>query len=859
MASIFFVTIVTSRSYGAGKDGWALDCTVRSGMDRLAITEERGGSEVDPNEALKNRVDNVLKMMHSSKQRKECRAHLEELAGLLPGPPTAQKLVQLDEQSEEAYQFTQIHFNRIFESMLAIMPDDEVILQWIEAGPAEETLHVLLQSIRALDPCKRRDRLVQLVRHFISSDAFLFSCLRPCFGLVERWRWEEEWLQVIVTLPDVLGNILKQYFPAYLAPGSYSRSVAIQLGRCLYVLSEAMKHDVDVKSEPLALIVAQFCAKHSPQHLLKPLLELAGALTRDNYIARRIVTAMVRSLDDRCLEQYATQAAKWARSPKLFGRIVGTLSFPLDERCNRLLCSKLLFLRGLTGRRVGRNVLTLLSQNQETLLKVATDLLTVWSEKNALLLTSAEQHEFITQCLIMALDLLQPDVLRDKRVELHRILREGVNHHLESPELSVRVVGMHVAEVCTKRIHPDGPELKFDYEPSLVRQFQNLLSPEELEEEKELQDFEFLLTKWGRQEDGQISRPALSRSQQERSATIHPDTKPEATENLDSDDDLEPYDMSEDTVESKYEAPHYIRDLMEMLGNVQSEAEEYEKLRLSLDAAEKIIREQLPREHPSLTSPLLSILIHLQDKFSLPDFFSLRRRALIAVGISQPSEAAQFLTREFYQVNYSVVQRLDMLHVITAVANELSSQPPLKGDSISSTSARPATELVQERIESRTRRFFPSSSTRQEPVKFVNRFSPLAGMFFFPLAEKLDRCLAHLSLMDQDFVLLSNLLRTLASILHSAGPVPVVRRMARTLVDAVWVLRLHSQSSVREASLTAYIQTLLSLDGHQLATEYALEIADWKDWLIFSMERDPAAPVRELAQHAVALLAHLLQ
>ena len=827
-------------------------------MDRLMIASEQEDDEELEDKALENRVDGVLKMMRSPKQRNECRAALQALSGLLPGPPTPQKLVGLDGQSEEARRFTRNHFHRVLEAMLAVMPDDGLVLVWIETGPAEETLHVLTESIRALDPCKRRDTLVQLISHLLASDAFLFCCLRPCFGLVERWQWEEEWLQTIVTLPDVLGNILKQYFPASLAPGCYSRSLAVQLGRCLYVLSEAIKSDVDVKVEPTAAIVSHLCAKHGPHHLMQPLLELVGALTRDNYIARRVVTVMLRSLDDRCLEQLVTHAAKSAGSSRIFSRIIGPLTFPLEERWHRLLCSKLLFLRGLTDRRVGRNVLTLLSQNQDTLLNVTTDLLTVWSEKNALLLTSAEQHEFITQCVIMAVGLLGQELLPDKRLELHRLLREGVNHHLESPQMSVRVVGMHVAEVCTKRIQPDGPELKFDYDESFIRQFQNLLAPET---EDESEDFEALLIKWRGHED--ISRPTAATRQQEQRQKMHTtaasNVQPVAIEELDSDDDLEPYDMSQDTVESKYEAPCYIRDLMEMLGNVQSEAEEYEKLRLALAVAEDIIREQLPREHPSLTTPLLSILIHLQDKFSLPDFLSLRRRALIAVGVSQPTEAAQYLTTEFYQVNYSVVQRLDMLHVIGAVANELCSQPPLKEAPVNSVSSQPTLDIVQKRIESKTRRFFPSSSTRQEPVKFVNRFTPFAGQFFFPLAGKLDRCLAHLSLMDQDFVLLSNLLRTLGNILHCTGPVPVVSRMARCLVDAVWVLRLHDQPSVREAALTAFIQALLALNGHQLATEYALEIADWKDWLLFSVERDPAASVRDLAQHAVALLANLLQ
>lgn len=825
-------------------------------MDQLTVEPiQEDGDEDCSFEPLKTKVELIMKMMtHSTKQRRECQSHLRELVELLPGPPTPQKLSLADRQSEAAQHFTQRYYRNILEIMIKVMPQDELVVTWIEAGPAEETLNILMETLKSYDPCKRRDRIVQLIQHLITSEAFLFSCLRPCFALVERWRWEEEWLSPVISLPDALGNILKQFFHSSLSPTFYCRSVAFQLARSFFVLSEAMKHSVDVNVEPLALMVARLCAKYGPPPLLKPLLMLIDALIRDNYIARRIWSALVRALDDRCLEQVVMQAAEWARNPESFIRLVGALRFPLEDRWQRLLCSKILFLRGLTDKRIGRNVLTLVSQDQETLLNVSTNLLTVWSDKNALLLTSVEQHEFVTQCFLMTLDLIKPEELNKRKVEMHRLLREGVNHHLESPQMSVRVVGMYVAEVCTSRIHPEGAQLKFEYDETLVLKFKNLLNPENEEEQK---SFEDLLIKF--QEEDEQAVTATSNSKKSYSKGVPQQVLPTSsavTEELDSDDDLEPYDMSEDTAESQFEAPHYIRDLMEMLGNVQNEAEEYEKHRLALGVAEDIIRQQLPQEHPSLTEPLLSILIHLQDKFGLPDFLVKRRKALIATGISQPTETARYLTCEFYQVNYSVVQRLDMLHVVAAIAEELSSQPPFKpSDPVSPARSQ---DIVQQRIDSKTRRFFPSSSTRRDVVKFVNRFTQFAGLFFFPLAEKLDRCLVHLSLMDQDFVLLSELLRTLAVVLHCTGPVPIVRRMARSLVDSVWVLRLHEQPKVRQAALVAFIQSLLSLDGHQLASDYSLEINDWKDWLLASMERDPDAPVRELAQNAIALLANLL-
>ena len=158
----------------------------------------------------------------------------------------------------------------------------------------------------------------------------------------------------------------------------------------------------------------------------------------------------------------------------------------------------------------------------------------------------------------MALNLVPPEDFALQKEELHRMLREGVNHHLESPEASVRILGMFVAEVCTKRIHPGGPPLEFSYDKSelLVRKLQDLLIPEK-EEDCEVEEFEAMLEK------------------------IHKDVRPVC----------DPRPM----VESKFEAPYYIRDLMDMLGNIPNEAEEFEKIGLAMG-------------------------VHLQGKFALPDF-----------------------------------------------------------------------------------------------------------------------------------------------------------------------------------------------------------------------------------------------
>lgn len=81
-------------------------------------------------------------------------------------------------------------------------------------------------------------------------------------------------------------------------------------------------------------------------------------------------------------------------------------------------------------------------------------------------------------------------------------------------------------------------------------------------------------------------------------------------------------------------------------------------------------------------------------------------------------------------------------------------------------------EVVQKRIESNTRRF-AHGRTKPEPVATLNKFTQVAGQFFYPLMAKADKAQAYLDLLGSDSILLFRLLYTLAIILHSAINLPV--------------------------------------------------------------------------------------
>ena len=167
------------------------------------------------------------------------------------------------------------------------------------------------------------------------------------------------------------------------------------------------------------------------------------------------------------------------------------------------------------------------------------------------------------------------------------------------------------------------------------------------------------------------------------------------------------------------------------------------------------------------------VLLHLADQFGAYNynFEELRLEALIACVVRAPKKVATYLTGEFYERNYSIRQRMDILEVLSNGAQELANltvgesnggdvpknalvnhnnnnvKKPSAGEIKSgskpdSVAAQPDSEhwtaVVQRRIDSKTK-IISKGRTKPELEQVANRFGPVAGYFFFPLLKMLDR------------------------------------------------------------------------------------------------------------------------
>ena len=355
----------------------------------------------------------------------------------------------------------------------------------------------------------------------------------------------------------------------------------------------------------------------------------------------------------------------------------------------------------------------------------------------------------------------------------------------------------------------------------------------------------------------------------------------------DSDEELQPYAMDDQTNPLSRARPAYLRDCISGLG----QSEDADRFEACLADVESLIRE-VPGDLPRLADRLVLTLLGVENQYASPQFPEQRRRALAALAATAPLPAAEALIREFYAENYSLQHRVDALMALSEGAVELagldksrhragrddaeiegkrekgggykgavssSSSSAGAADSPSSSSSAPSpSDIIAARLEAKTRRF---TLGRTRPVAAVraNGFAPYAGPFFFPLLEQFDRPRSTLDMVGRDTLVLAPFIKTLASLVEASGAAsPATRHLAVAFVDFWPRVRYHPQPSVRRATLLG-IAAVLQHAGVQLLDDAPAALGEVHAWLQQLHSDDPDAMVRELATACLGLLARTLR
>nr|XP_014351263.1 PREDICTED: telomere length regulation protein TEL2 homolog [Latimeria chalumnae] len=305
---------------------------------------------------------------------------------------------------------------------------------------------------------------------------------------------------------------------------------------------------------------------------------------------------------------------------------------------------------------------------------------------------------------------------------------------------------------------------------------------------------------------------------------------------------------------------------------VLTTSEDPEKVEVTLMVLEGLIRKN-PSATKEVSMELVKVLLHLEDRYNVEGFLHLRQGSMVAATVVDTVPVTQFLTTEFYGINYSLRQRMDILDVLAVAAQELS-QPdtgikPDRANSSShpfiqvvstSTSSDPGSstaehwrKVMDQRIESKTRRFAKGRS-KPEPTGVPNRFNPLAGYFFFPLIRNYDRPQMTFDLLGDDQLVLGRLVHTLGILMYLAVNTTVVAQMGKALLDFIWAIRYHTDTYVRQGVLFSVSSVLLSVPGERLLSELTDEVLEARSWLIDAAEKDSDEDCRRLALQSLVLM-----
>uniref|UniRef100_A0A803WAR5 Telomere length regulation protein TEL2 homolog n=1 Tax=Ficedula albicollis TaxID=59894 RepID=A0A803WAR5_FICAL len=596
----------------------------------------------------------------------------------------------------------------------------------------------LFSSSSGLDPRE----VVEVLEQFLQEGRVSALLWEVCHQQAQAGCLElqDSLLNKIVCLPEHVSNKLQGENPPVFFPQNYFPLLGDAVLQVLEKISDSLRGGLDCSISFVSHVLGKVCVHGRQKEILGVLVPRLTDLTKSDCIWQRMCWRLVECVPDQLC---------FLPDPQLLGSLVVK-----NKKAQFVVTQKMLLLQYGHTTAVLQNLLGYLSLDslrRPLLLRVLQELLETWSSSSAVKHSPAEQQLYISKAILICLSHLKEPEIESCRQELLTSMMEGVKCHLDSSLPQLRRLGMVVAEAISLKINTEGPVLKF--------------------------------------EKAGAALPLVLESS-EKSHTAAPVTPGEESDaELDSDDDLIPYDMSEDK-ELKIKAPVYIRDCIEVLTG--SRPEDVDKWEATVKALESLVRRN-PAATREVSVELAKILLHLEEKTCIEGFVEIRQRAQVAVLTTDPIPVAKYLTSQFYSLNYSLRQRMDILDVLVLAAQELSC-PKFLGKTKHSGVQKPCIPLlpgsdsskdwrriVDERIKSKTRRFDMGQS-RVELASHPNEFNSVAGYFFFPLIQHFDRPLTTFDLLGEDHLVLGRLVHTLAILMYLA-----VNTVVRKGIEQGWL------------------------------------------------------------------------
>ncbi|XP_051738445.1 telomere length regulation protein TEL2 homolog [Ctenopharyngodon idella] len=731
--------------------------------------------------------------------------------------------------------------------------DEEIKKLWDEIflrGPPEQTLLLLLDTISSIGESAGLERCVSILEKFLSAGRLQVLLWSRCEGggsYSDTPQLRETIIGHLAALPSITSNHLHTNTPDAFLPQQYYPLLAASILDTLEKTCHALRAGRDCSLGFVAQVLGKVCIQGYSSQIFELLAPRLSSLTRVDPLWQRVTQKLLENVPERCTECVITGLIRCLSGATAASRLMGNLVVT-NKKAQFVLTHKLILQQYQHPTRLLKSVLGYLALDSERrimLKQVLRSVCQVWCNGSAVKHTSVEQQLYVSKALLLCVALLTDSEIQELRQEMLQCMLGGVQCRLDSNIVRIRRMGMVVGECLSYKLDTPGSQLKFQYEPDdEIRELKSLMESPSVEDEED-------------QPDTSSSLQPESKVQGSGGQSVTSEPGHGSDSELDSDDDLTPYDMSADQEKKKSAPPRYVRDCLEALMS----SDDADRVELSLQVLDSLLRKNV-KATQEVSVQFSKVLLHLEDRYNTPCFHTLRQNAMVALTVTDIKPVVDYWTTEFYSLNYSLRQRLDILEVLALSAQELSEPIRNKHAGAQPITAVTALEqcddithwrqIVEKRIQSKTRRI---SKGGTQPVKAVpNRYAPVAGFFFFPLLRNYDRPQVTFDLLGSDHLVLGRLLHTLGLLMHLAINAPVASQMGRALLDFVWTVRFHTDQMVRRGVMFAVCSVFLSMPGENLLTELGDDLMETRAWLADVAENDCDADCRSLAVQSLMLL-----
>lgn len=788
-----------------------------------------------------------------------------------------------------------------------------------------EALRVLITALNESKDEKKIHVISMLLNRLLKSEAIFSGILDACRD-EERSHMQEEELdqtwrnttQILISLPSRVSNKLQFDTPKSYTPQVYVKMLCFHISCAISFINELCKYDIKPKTSALSFLISKIIINLKPCDFtcFADILEEWCLENKKN--ERRVLEDIFRGLDSAAIEYIAVLFLKRCDSKLGVRPIFGNLL--IEPSWKYILTTKIPLMRYYEDETLAVNLISYLScfPDENILSELLIKLLEIWRDKSILNHASVEQHKYITKLIVLSVKSCKDLLSRSERDQCQKLLLSGVSVHLECTNITLRAMGMMVAEICVNSLcnTDNAPTLKFEYDSMPTQVLELLQSLKNLntfamtvnvKEQHERSDdlitenivFDFLSsrkiyelgvdcgilpgvedlsnekikenTRLSKNDRGRDDLTKNEKRQNEAKSTCDDDS------DLDSDDDLVPYDMKDDKPSSKVR-PAYLRDLRDNLTDERTFSNP-EIFSESLLACEELILTQLPNDDVSFAIELLQLLVTLKQQSYMENFELVIFKCCVAIVTVRPRECAEFLCKEFYEDvgKYSLSHRLLFLDILAESARQLS-KIDVDADSTtvdmaikkkripsrislfidtqenkkqqvwynedfdidleakSETRSADWQAIVDERIASRTKRFAHNSKS---PKLRINHFGNVASSFFYPLLHGFGRRdifkLSGLKIYaDQENILLLRFLKTLSAVMLAAQNCPLASKMGKEILELMWTVRNHDEATVRLAVTENIGSVLIAVPKDAIIDELSEPLMEIREWFILS-------------------------